>query len=120
MEEMLRIKIQEIKVIFLACREKLVKAVFDIASELGMTSEHFLWVGTESVVQGINNTAEDTPIVNFIGIKTSTSDETIGKQHSLAKVLGNFTSVFASFFCHHVMVKDVRPQSRMFLLADGG
>ena len=79
MEEMLKIKIQGIKVIFLACREKLVKAVFDIASELKMASENFLWIGTESVAHGINNTAEDTPIVNFIGIKTSTSDKTIGK-----------------------------------------
>lgn len=78
-EELVRIKIQEIKVIVLACRQHSVKIVFDVAKDLGMVSENLLWIGTESVVRALNETDKGIFVSNFIGIKLNTSDETIGK-----------------------------------------
>ena len=78
-EELVKIKIQNIKVIVLACREQSVKTVFNVAKELGMVSENYLWIGTESVVLVLNDTIEEAVISNFIGIKLNTSEETIGK-----------------------------------------
>ena len=84
-EVLTRIKIQEIKVIVLSCREQSVKTVFDVAKKLGMVSENFLWIGTEAVTQALNDTTngQGTPIriLNFIGIKLNTSEETIGRNN---------------------------------------
>ena len=77
-EELIRIKIRGIKVIVLACRQQSVRALFDAANELGMASENFLWIGTESVVRAINGTIEEKSIANLVGIKITTSDKTIG------------------------------------------
>lgn len=78
-EELVRIKIQEIKVIVLACRQHSVKVVFDVAKDLGMVSKTLLWIGTDSVVRALNETDKEIFVSNFIGIKLNTSDETIGK-----------------------------------------
>lgn len=78
-EELIKIKIQKIEVIVLACREQSVNTVFNFAKELGMVSENYLWIGTESVVRVLNDTIEEAVISNFIGIKLNTSEETIGK-----------------------------------------
>lgn len=84
-EELVRIKIHQIRVIVLACRERSVRNVFEVAKELGMVSGNFLWIGTESVVRAINVTDGKTFVSNFIGIRLNTSDETIGKNKSSLK-----------------------------------
>lgn len=80
-ETLVKIKIQDVKVVVLACREQSVKTVFEVAKDLGMVSEHFLWIGTEAVVRATTNTPEGINISNFIGIKLNTSEETIGKNN---------------------------------------
>ena len=78
-EKLVKIKIQEIKVMVLACREQSVKTVLEVARDLGMISERFLWIGTEAVVRATSNTSVGITVSNFIGIKLNTSEETIGK-----------------------------------------
>lgn len=78
-ETLVKIKMQEVKVMVLACREHSVKTVLEVARDLGMVSEHFLWVGTEAVVRATSNTSVGITVSNFIGIKLNTSEETIGK-----------------------------------------
>lgn len=78
-ETLVKIKMQEVKVMVLACREHSVKTVLEVARDLGMVSEHFLWIGTEAVVRATSNTSVGITVSNFIGIKLNTSEETIGK-----------------------------------------
>ena len=78
-EKLVKIKIQEVKVMVLACREQSVKTVLEVARDLGMVSEHFLWIGTEAVVRATSNTSVGITVSNFIGIKLNTSEETIGE-----------------------------------------
>lgn len=78
-ETLVKIKMQEVKVMVLACREHSVKTVLEVARDLGMVSEHFLWVGTEAVVRATSNASVGITVSNFIGIKLNTSEETIGK-----------------------------------------
>ena len=78
-EKLVKIKIQEVKVMVLACREQSVKTVLEVARDLGMISERFLWIGTEAVVRATSNTSVGITVSNFIGIKLNTSEETIGK-----------------------------------------
>lgn len=78
-ETLVKIKIQEVKVMVLACREQSVKSVLKVARDLGMVSDHFLWIGTEAVVRATSNTSVGIIVSNFLGIKLNTSEETIGK-----------------------------------------
>lgn len=78
-ETLVKIKMQEVKVMVLACREHSVKTVLEVARDLGMVSEHFLWIGTEAVVRATSNASVGITVSNFIGIKLNTSEETIGK-----------------------------------------
>lgn len=78
-ETLVKIKIQEVKVMVLACREQSVKTVLEVARDLGMVSDHFLWIGTEAVVRATSNTSVGITVSNFLGIKLNTSEETIGK-----------------------------------------
>ena len=78
-ETLVKIKIQEVKVMVLACRERSVKTVLEVARDLEMVSEHFLWIGTETVVRATSNTSVGITVSNFIGIEFNTSEETIGK-----------------------------------------
>lgn len=78
-ETLVKIKMQEVKVMVLACREHSVKTVLEVARDLEMVSEHFLWIGTEAVVRATSNTSVGITVSNFIGIKLNTSEETIGK-----------------------------------------
>lgn len=78
-ETLVKIKIQEVKAMILACREQSVKIVLEVARDLGMVSDHFLWIGTEAVVRATSNTSVGIIVSNFLGIKLNTSDETIGK-----------------------------------------
>lgn len=78
-ETLVKIKIQEVKVMVLACREQSVKTVLEVARDLGMVSDHFLWIGTEAVVRATSNTSVGIIVSNFLGIKLNTSEETIGK-----------------------------------------
>ena len=78
-ETLVKIKIQEVKVMVLACREQSVKTVLEVARDLGMVSEHFLWIGTEAVVRATSSTSVGIIVSNFLGIKLNTSEETIGK-----------------------------------------
>ena len=79
-EKLVKIKIQEVKVMVLACREQAVKTVLEVARDLGMVSEHFLWLGTEDIVRATSNTSVGRTVSNFIGIRLNTSEETIGKK----------------------------------------
>lgn len=78
-ETLVKIKMQEVKVMVLACREHSVKTVLEVARDLEMVSEHFLWIGTEAVVRATSNASVGITVSNFIGIKLNTSEETIGK-----------------------------------------
>ena len=77
-EKLVKIKMQEVKVMVLACREQSVKTVLEVAGDLGMVSEHFLWIGTEAVVRATSNTVVGITVSNFIGIKLNNSEETLG------------------------------------------
>ena len=79
-EKLVKIKIQEVKVMVLACREQSVKTVLEVARDLGMVSERFLWIGTEAVVRAKSNTFVGITVSNFIGIKLNTSEEIIGEK----------------------------------------
>ena len=79
-EKLVKIKIQEVKVMVLACREQSVKTVLEVARDLGMVSERFLWIGTEAVVRATSNTFVGITVSNFIGIKLNTSEEIIGEK----------------------------------------
>ena len=78
-EKLVKIKMQEVKVMVLACREQSAKTVLEVAKDLGMVSERFLWIGTEGVVRATSNTSVGITVSNFIGIKLNTSEETIGE-----------------------------------------
>ena len=82
-EKLVKIKIQEVKVMVLACGEQSVKTVLEVARDLGMVSERFLWIGTEAVVRATSNTSVGITVSNFIGIKLNTSEETIGENKYL-------------------------------------
>lgn len=81
-EKLVKIKMQEVKVMVLACREQSVKTVLEVAGDLGMVSEGFLWIGTEAVVRATSNTVVGITVSNFIGIKLNNSEETIGEHRS--------------------------------------
>lgn len=78
-EKLVKIKMQEVKVMVLACREQSVKTVLEVAGDLGIVSERFLWIGTEPVVRATSNTAVGITVSNFFGIKLNNSEETIGE-----------------------------------------
>lgn len=78
-EKLVKIKMQEVKVMVLACREQSVKTVLEVAGDLGIVSERFLWIGTEAVVRATSNTAVGITVSNFFGIKLNNSEETIGE-----------------------------------------
>lgn len=78
-EKLVKIKMQEVKVMVLACREQSVKTVLEVAGDLEIVSERFLWIGTEAVVRATSNTAVGITVSNFFGIKLNNSEETIGE-----------------------------------------
>lgn len=78
-EKLVKIKMQEVKVMVLACREQSVKTVLEVAGDLEIVSERFLWIGTEAVVRATSNTAVAITVSNFFGIKLNNSEETIGE-----------------------------------------